>query len=286
MKKICMLLGVLTASILQAQNSVSVYGGSLDYSDSAKDTGWFSGIYYQNSSLTDKLELAYERTEISYIDTATQELKQNDITAAWTHYLSSNYLFRVGGHYINSNDALTDNGFVVFTGLKYFQGFDFDMGVDGYYSEYTNYTYTSSTQEGLTVVQVEPSIGFNFSDYLSPMGSFYLKVFYDYIAPDTKNTGTLNDTYHSAGFSLKNFNGSWSNEIGGWAGKQVFAVKNGGFSVYNLAEERKFGTYASVHYAFTKSTGLKIQYAYESFDEEGFSNASSQTLFAVLNHSF
>jgi len=294
MMKKSILVGLLSLSVLSAQSDVSVYGGGIDYSSSIKDDGLFAGIYFQNTSEKNKFELNYERTEISYdSSTLIGDLEQNDFTAVWTHYLNNNYLFRVGGHYIDSNDKYTDEGYTAFAGVKYYQGYDFDMGFDAYYSDYKNYILADGSK-GLSIIQLEPSIGFSFGNYQSTFGSFYLKTFYTYINPDEGKNGLLRDDYHSGGLQLKQFIGKWTNEAGGWVGKQVFGVRNGGFTVFNLAEERKGGFNLSSQYAFNKNTSIKLQYSYEKFDEASINSsglsvttdASTNVLSLLLNYSF
>ena len=283
------LVGLCTVSLLQAGNTISVYGGGIDYTDSIKDTGFFAGAYFQNSSLKNKIELGYERTEISYIDDTLENIEQNDFSIAWDHYVGQNFLFRLGGHYIDSNGVDTDRVYTAFAGAKYYQGYDFDIGLDGYYSDYSDYRRADGTT-GLNVMQVEPSIGFGFGNYQSCMGSAYLRTYYTYIQSDRVEGGSVKDSYHSGGLVLQHFKGNWTNGIGGWIGKQVFAVKNKGFTVFNLAEERKGGFALSSSYAFSKSTSLRLQYAYESFEEIVASNditdASTTTMSLFLNYNF
>ncbi len=294
---------VFFAIELCAQNILIPHMGSVDYANSSKDKGWFTGIYYQTYMEEDYWEFSYERTEISYIDQSLGDLKQNDFTAVWTRYTDKNTLIRAGGHYIDSNEAPGDQVFIVFAGIKYFEGYDFDMGADAYYSSYSKYTYdTNSTltgrgessfsgahskrNKGLDMLQLTGSIGLGFGDYLSVWGSFYTKFHYDYIRPVTENGELLQDDYHSAGCILKNFNGSWTTEIGVWFGKQVFAVRNNGFMVYNLAEEHTGGMHASMHYKFEKQLGLRVEIVNENFREAGFNDASSQSVLGVLNYDF
>ena len=291
----------VAVTLLQAApkttSTLSAYTGAIDYTDSNKDTGWFAGLYFQNASLENKLELNYERTEIDYLSAVKianptlEDVEQNDFTLAWTHYFASNYLFRVGGHYIDTNDELTDEGYVAFAGMKYYQGYKFDMGLDFYYSDYSNFVFTDGSK-GLTLYQVEPSIGYAFGDYKSKLGSFYVKAYYTFIDPDEIENGLLEDTYHSGGVIVKNFNGNWTNEIGGWVGKQAFAVRHEGFTVYNLSEERQGGLHLSSTYAFSKSASAKLQYAYESFEEVNLidttriNDASTNTISLFLNYNF
>lgn len=276
----------MTAVVVHAQSDIVLYGGALEYSDSSKDNGWFAGAYFQKSLVEDRLEFAYERTEVDYIDVDTLALKQNDFTLIWTHYLSSSYSVRLGGHYIDSNDILSDGAYSLFAGIKYFEGYAFDMGVDGYYSTYDDYLSDDQATKGLDVIQIVPSIGFTFGQYYSSIGSFYAKLSYDYIRPENEGLAQLRDSYHSAAISLKNFNGKWTTTVGGWAGKQVFAMRNEGFVMYNLNEEHRGGAELSVHYAFSDRSGLKVQYGYESFKEPDFSKASSTALSGFLNHRF
>lgn len=276
----------MSAVLIHAQSDMVLYGGVLKYADSSKDNGWFAGAYFQESSAEDRLELAYERTEVDYIDVDTSALKQNDFTAIWTHYLSSDYSIRLGGHYIDSSDTLSDGAYSLFAGIKYFEGYAFDMGVDGYYSTYDDYLSSDEVTKGLDVIQIEASIGFTFGQYDSSIGSFYSKFSYDLIRPDNEGLTQLSDSYHSAALSLKNFNGNWTTTVAGWVGKQVFAMRNEGFVMYNLNEEHRGGAEFSVHYAFSDHSGLKVQYGYERFKEPEFSKASSTALSGFLNHRF
>lgn len=286
MKIKIMLLGLMSSLLLHAESDMMIYGGSLDYSDSSKDNGWFAGAYFQQSWSADRLEFAYDRTEVNYADSTVSDLKQNDFTAVWTHYLDDHYFARFGGHYIDNNDDLSNEAFTIFAGVKYFEGYDFDLGVDVYYSYYTNYTSEDLMAKGLDVIQIEPGIGFTFGEYSSNIGSFYTKIYYDYIKPDNDGYSQLRNDYHSAGFLLKNFNGKWTTVIGGWFGKQVFAVSNEGFVVYNLLEEHKGGAEFSVHYAFSDQLGVKVQFGYESFKEIDYNDASSKALSGFLNYRF
>jgi len=272
--------------MLQAQSELSLYGGILDYADSSKDQGWFAGAYFQQSTLSDRLEFAYERTELSYVDAASADLKQNDFTAVWTHYLNGNYLFRVGGHYIDSSDGLSDGGYSLFAGVKYFEGYAFDVGVDAYYSHYAEYLADDLTTKGLDVLQFEPSLGAAFGDYSSIMGSFYAKLYYVYIKPDDEGYALLHANYHSGGISLTNYHGKWTTLLNGWMGKQVFAMRNGGFVMYNLTEEHRGGAELSVHYAFTEQLGIKVQYGYERFKESDHPDASSTVMSGYLDYRF
>jgi len=279
-------LGLMVSLMLHAESNMMVYGGSLDYSDSSKDDGWFAGAYFKQSWSANSLELAYDRTEISYVDANVSNLKQNDFTVIWTHYLGDNYLTRFGGHYIDSNDDPSDEGFSVYAGLKYFDGYFFDAGVDLYYSNYTNYVSEDLMTKGLDVIQIEPSVGFSFGDYSGSIGSFYTKIYYDYIRPDNDGFSRLRNDYHSAGLLLTNFNGKWTTVLGGWIGKQVFAVRKEGFVVYNLSEEYKGGAEISVHYAFSGQLGIKVQYGYGKFKEINYDDASSDALSGFLNYRF
>lgn len=280
------IIGLTASAIIHAQSDIVLYGGILDYSDSIKEHAWFSGAYFQQSWTADRLELSYERLEIAYKDANASGLIQNDITAVWTHYLSDEYLTRFGVHYVDSSDQPSDGGFSLFTGMKYFEGHSFDLGVDAYYSYYSEFTSDDLSSNGLQVIQIKPSVGLSYGDYYSAIGSFYTSVYYDYIRPDDDGYSSLEKDYHSIGVLLKNFNGRWTTTIGGWIGKQVFAMQKDGFVMYNLAEAHRSGAEVSLHHMFSDQTGIKVQYGYDSFKEFDFGYASSSAVSGFLNYRF
>ena len=280
MKKTFTLLA-LSATLALAKTSITAmpYSAYIDYSGSTKDKAYVVGMYSSFYNLSNKLELGLENITINYND-GSKDLDQDDFTAVYTRYIAKNYYLKGGLHYISSDDKPTDEGLVGIIGINYYKYLKYNLGLDVYYSKYKNYN-----PKELKVLQVKPYAGFNFGNYNSKLGSFYLEAEYNYIKPTDASLFGLKKSYNSFGLNLTNYNGKFTTSIGGWAGKKVFAIDNGGFTVYNLGEVYKAGANASIDYAFRPTTHLKLKYSYAKF-EEGNKNAHSNTVAASLSHTW
>ncbi len=297
--------GALPSFVPFVKESIIPYGGDVKYSDSSKEEGWFAGVYYQREIDRGRFEMNLEHTEIVYTDRSEEDLKLTNLTAVWTHYKGENNLFRYGGHYIDSNEAQSDRVLILIAGIKYYEGYDFDIGVDLFYSIYSKFAFDTNTtitdrgasfsnapgtrmrtNRGLEVFQAEGSVGFVSGEEDDILGPFYTRLYLDLITPLTDNGMLLKDAYHSAGFTLRKVSGAWMAEMGGWIGEQVFGVRNGGFTVYNLPSEHRGGMNAAVHYSFIQSLGLRVGYIYERFKESGFEHAASHSVLGSVDYSF
>jgi len=245
--------------------TVEPYAGVIDYSNSLKESGWLTGIYGSALSGKNKFELGYEYTELNFRDAS--RLRQNDVTAAYSRFIGENYLGRMGAHHTITTDALSDGGTTLFGGVKYYEGLQFDTGVDVYYTRYPDFLNAPGHSGGLGVWQVSPTVGRSFGDYESSVGSFYGSLGYNYINPSDGAPAQLRDEYHSVTGLLSNYNGSWTTTLEAWAGRQAFGVRNGGFTVYNLAEEYHGGTQLSVNYALGVAASVKGLVSYQRFRE-------------------
>ena len=280
MKKTLTLLA-LSATLALAKTSITAmpYSAYINYANSAKKDAYVVGLYSSFYNFPNKLEIGVENIGIHY-NNGLKDLDQNDLTAVYTRFIAKNYYVKGGIHYINSDDKLTDEGLVGIFGVNYYKYLKYNLGLDVYYSKYKNYA-----PKELKVLQVRPYAGFNFGKYNSKMGSFYLEAEYNYIKPNSASTFGLQKSYNSFGLKLTNFNGKFTTSVGAWAGKKVFAVDNGGFTVYNLGEVYKAGVDASVDYAFKPTTHIKLKYSYSKF-EEGNKKAHSNTVATSISHTW
>ena len=62
-----------------------------------------------------------------------------------------------------------------------------------------------------------------------------------------------------------------------WSGEQVFAVRQGGFTVYNLSEKHTGGYGGSLKYAFGQSVAATVALFNEQFRDIGFVDDVSLT---------
>ncbi len=265
--------------------TVQPYAGLLDYDNSEKESGWLWGTYGSAYSGRHKLELGYEYTELWYHD--SRVLEQDDFTVVYTNYFDPSYLGRIGAHYVASTDVWSDGGRTLFGGLKYYEGLEFDAGLDVYYTHYPDYPGAAGTPRGLDIWQVSPSIGQAFGDFESTWGSFYARLGYVHIHPVDSDQLHLDSGYDSVQAALSNFNGAWTTAADVWVGTQVFGVRNDGFTVYNLAEEHRGGGRLAVSYVLGDAVSLKVSLAYERFREvQNDSDSGAATLVGFLSFSF
>ncbi len=281
MKKGLLLLLFSGVSIVSAKSFTTVmpYSAYIDYSNSNKDKAYVVGVYSSYYNFPNKFELGLENINIEYNNNLPR-LDQNDITAIYTRFVGEHLYFKGGLHYIKSDDSATDNGIIAIAGVNYYQYLKYNVGLDFYYSKYKNYQ-----PKKLKLYQVRPYVGVNFGKYYSKWGSFYLEGELNYIKPISSSVYGLKKSYTSGGLKLVHYKGKWTNSVGGWIGKKVFAVDNGGFTVYNLGETYKAGIEASVDYAFRTNTHMKIKYNYSKFTETN-KKAHSNVISASLSHTW
>jgi len=239
----------------------ALYTSYLNYNNSKyKEDGYSTTGYLSlGDGLYNTLQLGVGYTHINYKD-GYSDLDQEDFTAVYsnTNQFLKNHTFSFGVHYINSDDDLTDGGYTLFFdgtysnySPKYPYSFRWNAGIGLYYSHYPNTV-------NFNVYQVTPHTTIKlFSDY--EKGTLYLDLTGYYIhVTDSDELGIGNDNYYSLDGALRYYYGSYDFKIGGWVGKQMFAVKNGGFVVYNLAEKYKGGAYGEIGYTF--KNGLRVSF--------------------------
>lgn len=222
----------------------ALYGTYLNYGNSkVKDDGYSFTAY---GSLGDGkhhgLEGAVSQLHINY-ESGYSDLDQTDYTLAYTNTgsLHPNLSLRLGGHYISTDDDLTDKGLILFTDLTYFVPWKWNAGLEFFYSNYDEMV-------DLDVFQISPHAGKFF--YFGKR-SLYLEArgYYIHIDEDEK-IGLSMKNYYSFELSGTCTRGPWSVKLSGWVGQQIFAVKNSGFVVYNLTEKHRGGASMEVTYRF------------------------------------
>ncbi|MEO2069451.1 MAG: hypothetical protein ABGX27_08120 [Desulfurobacteriaceae bacterium] len=89
---------------------------------------------------------------------------------------------------------------------------------------------------------------------------------------DTIGIGDTN--YFSIDGTLRYYYGNYDLTAGAWIGEQIFAVKNGGFVVYNLTEKYKGGIYGEVGYTFRNGIRVAFDLSISSYYEENESDTN------------
>lgn len=250
----------------------ALYSSYLNYSGSKyKDYGYSTTGYLSlGDGRENAVQLGVGYTHIKYKN-GLPDLDQTDFTAVYsnTNGILKNHTFTVGGHYINSDDDLTDGGYTLFFDGTYFQteksypyASKWSAGIGAYYSRYDNTI-------DFHVIQLNPHGTVKlFSSYRR--GTLYCDVTGYYIhVSDSDDIGIGNSNYYSLEADLRYYYGRYDLKIGGWAGKQIFAVKKGGFVVYNLAEKYKGGVEGEIGYTFKNGLRLSLEVSVNRYSEEG-----------------
>jgi len=250
--------------IKKAFYNILPYTGLLKYSGTTtKDSGYVVGLYFSDFESPWKTELDIEHSGIKYKD-STPNLNQSDFSIAVNHFKGYNLAYKYGFHYISSSDELTDSGKIFTFEALYYKTLKYNYGVDIYYSHYSNLDTSP------TIAQISPKAGFNFGDYYSPIGSFYIEAKFDYIKPlKNKRINNLENVYSSTQITLNNYNGKFTTTLSIWGGKRSFEVANSGFVVNNLSDTQTSGVKISESYKIDTKSSTKFEYSNTNFDENG-----------------
>lgn len=242
------------------------YGGPLVYQSSQlKKDGFSGGMYsYLGIGKYNSMEGEADYTRINYKDGTS--LKQNDFTFAYSNYAIPKLKLQLGGHYISTTDPTTDNGWVLFGSALLYKIYEWNIGVAGYFS---NYEHASPA---LKVYQVSPRIGIgsvklNAKTYIYMETKFHL-IFLSQSVNESKKQ------YYSLEQAVVFTGTNWSLRGAGWIGEQMYAIRNGGFTVYNLPERQKGGFGVSFRYVSSKKSAITFGLNYQTFQDIGTSNSA------------
>jgi len=260
--------------VAQSSTNVLLHGTGLSYKDSQeKDRGWIAGFYATHGKdWVHLVEVGATRTAIDYLDGV--QLRQTDMAVAYGYY-GARGAGRVGAHLISSTDPLTDGGIVLFGGASRYQVGSWSVGAEGALSSYADYA------GGLQVVQVAPSAGFTRSDALGRrvLGAMVR----GYWIRASENVGLGATDFLSGEASLSYTSGRLTVSGHGWAGEQAFAVRSGGFTVFNLAELHAGGFGGGLRWVLSPNAALSAGYYLERFQDTGTAGyAWSRTLSVSL----
>jgi len=249
MKKLLLSIAVV-GGLYAAQTTVMPYGGYLHFSNSVKDKGYVVGVYgnYNVEGKPMSIELDGEYTHIKY-KYSLPSYNQKDLTLIGHYYQGTNYAYKLGVHGLHVSQAGNDekNDYIVIGGVKYYKYLQYNGGADIYYSKYKHFK----------VYQLTPIVGYNFGDYNSANGSFYIEGRVDLIRI-SKSGYTPKQNYADLDLKLSNFKGPWTTTLKASIGKNAYKVANDGFVVYNLGDEYKNAYGVEVNYKLDKFSNVKV----------------------------
>lgn len=265
---------LIFASIVGAQSvTIMPYHLPIIYKDSGvRENSSLTGVYGSfEPDLNHKFELAFDYSDLNYI--SNFKIKQYDFTFAYTNESSPEEKFRFGGHYIISDDALTDQAYVLFAGVSKYRFQSWDASLDVYYTNYNNYS------PSFNAIQLSPSFGLTFP--FSRTQGIYIYSSADYIMLN-KSILSIKRNYFSLQETLTYYNNRFSISAYALFGEQKFAVRQKGFLVYNVSDLMKNGYGISVTYSFTQNFFLKGGIEYDKFDEEAYGTSATSTKLIIL----
>jgi len=270
MKKIILGSLLIASSMFAEVITVLPYAGQIDYDNSntksVKDKGTLLGFHASVGTLKYLLEADYSHISTEYKDSTLDDLSQDDITVAYSKYYD-NFMFRIGDHYINTNDTQLGDGNVIIASLGGYNwdGYDkYSYGIEGYYSLYSDGHDESYTKTTINILQFTPYVSFYKYFNKNMTNTIVLKMNYE-IAPDyvedTYTSYEISDTfgYKKIFTTLKYYNGEMRS-----------GIKDGGFTVFNTLDLLNDGFNIKIGYYLTPNATLSISYGennYEEFDE-------------------
>lgn len=260
MKIVISFLLLAFTNLLAMDVTLVPYAADSKYEGISKDSSSITGLYSKFSTPNYSVELNYENMNLEDINSSVDKIKQTDLVARYSQLLSDYYKLNAGAHFIKSDNNESHDAKVYFLGVKYFKKNRFDVALDIVYSTYDN----NATADD--VRQIRLSTGKTFGNYKSKMGKFIAKVGARMIyLKYTDSNSTLDSRNSSYDLSLTQFKGAFINKISWWSGDQLYAVRDRGFSVYNLDELHETGITLSSRYSITKDMGLMLSYTKENF---------------------
>lgn len=250
------------------------YGGPLIYQSSQiKKSGYSGGLYgYFGIGKYHSMQAEYDNTLINYKD-GTQ-LKQNDFTFLYNNFSIPQLKLQFGGHYISTTDPSTDDGFVILGSVQFYKTYLWNMGMTVYFSNYEN------GNPSFQVCQFSPKIGIG-SVQLNSTTYIYMETQFHAIVLSRLLEGSKRQ-YYSLEQAVVFTGANWSLRGNGWIGEQMYAVRNGGFTVYNLPEREKGGFGASFRYVSSKKSAITFGLNYQAFQDMG-TNVSAQVFYPYIS---
>lgn len=208
---------------------------------------------------------------------ALPRLHQTDLTLAYANLALDYVRLRCGGHHLSSDDPATDGGWTFSGGAETYVPGRWNLGADIHFTRYSDFA------PRLDVVQLSPHYG----RVLRAGKAWGLRL---------EATGHWIQLNQLAGPNRRNFISGegrltltgivWSAALLGWAGRQAFAVRNGGHTAFNLAEVHTGGYGLELRRILGPGTALAVRYAREEFREVGAGGAAANTLLGTFGFSF
>jgi len=191
------------------------------------------------------------------------ESNHADLTLVYSFY-KPKYMYKFGGHYIDTTDKDLGDGFVGILGLGGYKSVAYNKhfyGADLYLSHYKDAKDKDGRKKGLSAIQLSPY--YTYSKALGKYSRNNITLRLNYMHTsfyDKKNFYSIEaeDTFYYKKFSLKIF---------AYKGNMKSAVKDGGHSVQNNQDVMKYGYGAKGTYSPTTKLSIGVGASRNHFRE-------------------
>ncbi len=279
--RVALLFGLAAQpAVARAQSQIDglVHGAALRFSStSEKRAGGVLGVYGSyGREWRELFEVGAARTALDYRDGSS--FSQSGLVAAYNRF-GARASGRAGAHLLSSNDPITSGGVALFAGASAYRVGAWSAGADVTYSRYPN------DGAGLDVWQVAPSAGWTVGNAAATR--FLSAVVRGYAIALSDDMGLGARQYGSGEASLAATWRAVTVSGFGWVGRQAFAVRQGGFLVFNVAEEHTGGYGGGLRWVVTPKAALSAGAYVEQFlDPATRANASATSLTASFGFTF
>lgn len=214
-----------------------------------------------------KIEGAISQTTFNLV--GGEEVSVTDVTAIAKMKAGKNIIGKAGIHYTTGEG---EDSYTVIAGAKIKHSKKLYSDTNVYYTD-TDYNQ---------ILQINPKVGMVVMDKSSKYGYLALEADVNYI-----NNGNSMMSY---GVNAKHKIGNFTNEAGFWTGERRNMVSNGGYDIDKTINETSLkytsGINLSSHYALSKTNGIKIAYATDTYETNSNGEGNADSVSVAYNHSF
>jgi len=256
-KKIVLFLFLSLSIFADSKIAVAPYLGFASYDSNTSDKDTLIGMYSIMIEDTYSIEFSIESRTLTYTDTT--KLKQINLATSYKAKLKNNIKLNTLFHYISSNQDQSDGTIITLFGAEKKYKNNLELGLQASASFYNLDSLAKK------IFQIKPTIEFDYGHKSSKWGALHPKISFYYIKPSAENVTTLENSYFSTELELTHINSTFINKASIWFGEQLYAVRDNGFTIYNLNELHTKGWSISSRYKIDNNLGAKLSYTNENY---------------------
>lgn len=263
---------------MPARMDATFYGGWIDYQGTrVKDTAKLWGLStWLSLGKAHALETAFDYIEVDRV--GLPRLKQLDVTAAYNNFSLTGWRLRAGAHTLANGDPASDGAWGAFAGAEWLGSPNWSAGADAFFTSYEDFG------TGLEVMQLSPKFG----RVLATGSDWTLRAdTRGYWVNVSEDVGFARRNFFSAEERLTLYWDRWTFAAFGWTGRQAFAARGNGATLFNLPEKHTSGYGAEVKRSLSDRAAVTFRFNREEFRElGGTTTAAAHTFIAILGVTF